>query len=142
MKQGDRVRVHFTGSLEDGTIFDTSREGDPFEFELGAGAVIPGIEKAVTGMAVGETKTVTVAPAEAYGERQEEKVVVIDRSGLPDELEPEVGMVLEASSKGKGVIAYVTIVDVSGDKVTVDANHELAGKTLIYEIELVDVADR
>ena len=140
-KQGDRVRVHFTGSLEDGTVFDTSREREAAEFVVGSGEVIPGFEKAVLGMRVGETRTVTVPPAEAYGERQDEKVVVIERSGLPSDLEPEVGMVLEASSKGKGVIAYVKIIDVSGDNVTLDANHELAGKTLFYEIELVEIID-
>lgn len=142
VRQGDRVRVHFTGTLEGGEVFDSSRDGEPLEFTLGAGEVIRGVERAVEGMAVGETKTITVPPEEAYGPQHDDQVVVVDRSSLPADLEPEVGMVMEASSTGKGVIAYVTIIEVDGDRVTLDANHELAGKTLNYEITLVEIAGK
>ncbi len=142
VRRGDRVRVHFTGTLEGGEVFDSSRDGEPLEFTLGAGEVIRGVERAVEGMAVGETKTITVPPEEAYGPQHDDQVVVVDRSSLPADLEPEVGMVMEASSTGKGVIAYVTIIEVDGDRVTLDANHELAGKTLNYEITLVEIAGK
>jgi peptidylprolyl isomerase len=137
-KSGDKVKVHYTGTLEDGTPFDSSRDGDPVEFTLGTGEVIAGFEKAVDGMAVGDSKTVSVPPEDGYGPRDEGQVVVIDRTELPAELEPEVGMILEASSDD-GVIAHVLITAVAGDKVTLDANHELAGKTLSYEITLVEI---
>jgi peptidylprolyl isomerase len=138
-KMGDSVRVHYRGKLKDGTEFDSSFDGDPLEFTLGQGMVIPGFENAVVGMKEGETKTVSIPPEDGYGPYMDELVAVIQRSILPAELEPEVGMQLEAKSEDDSV-TVVTITDVADDTVTLDANHQLAGKELIFEIQLVDTA--
>jgi peptidylprolyl isomerase len=137
-KTGDRVRVHYTGSLQDGTVFDSSVDGDPLEFKLGDGNVIPGFENAVTGMSEGATKKVELPPDEAYGPRIDDLVIAIPKSNLPPDLDPEVGMVLEARSD-EGMVTHVTIVGVADDTVTLDGNHELAGQTLIFEITMVQV---
>ncbi len=136
-KLGDRVRVHYRGSLTDGTEFDSSFDGDPLEFTLGEGMVIPGFENAIIGMTVGETKTVSIPPDEGYGPYSDELIAVVQRSILPAELEPEVGMILEAKGED-GTVTEVTITEVTDETVTLDANHELAGKELVFEIQLVE----
>lgn len=136
-KLGDRVKVHYRGSLKDGTEFDSSFDGAPLEFTLGAGMVIPGFENAIVGMADGETKTVSIPPDDGYGPYSDELIAVIERSILPEEIEPEVGMQLEAKGED-GTVTVVTIKEVTEDTVTLDANHELAGKELIFEIQLVE----
>jgi FKBP-type peptidyl-prolyl cis-trans isomerase 2 len=136
---GDIVKVHYTGKLEDGTVFDSSRERDPLEFKLGGGQVIPGFEQAVVGMSPGETKTATVPATDAYGERRDDMSTDISRDRLPDGLEPEVGQQLQAQNE-QGQAIPVTITDVSDDAVTLDANHPLAGKDLTFDIELVEVS--
>ncbi len=136
-KMGDKVKVHYRGTLEDGTEFDTSFGGDPLEFTLGENQVIPGFENAVVGMSEGDKKTVSIPPDEGYGPHMEELVATIPRSHLPNDLEPQEGMTLEARSED-GHVTVVTITDVGNDTVTLDANHELAGQELTFEIQLVE----
>jgi peptidylprolyl isomerase len=137
-KDGDRVSVHYTGTLNDGTVFDSSVGGQPLEFVLGAGDVIPGFEKAVRGMKVGQTKTVTLSPDEAYGPHEPSLVFVAHRDELAEWPEVQVGQQLTLQTKdGKTVMATVT--QVTEESITVDANHALAGKDLTFEIELVAI---
>lgn len=137
-KNGDTVKIHYTGSLEDGTVFDSSAGREPLEFTLGEGAVIPGFEKAAVGMDAGEKKKFTIPCDEAYGERNEELIYVVDKSELPQGIDPEPGMALQAQGPdGQPFLLNVTAV--AEEKVTLDANHPLAGKDLTFEIELVAV---
>ncbi len=137
---GDTVRVHFTGKLEDGTVFDTSREGDPLRFEIGADEVIDGFERAVEGMEVGENREAELQPDEAYGERDEELVFPVPRNQLPEGFDPEAGdEVAVEIEDGREVPGRVA--EVEDDSVTLDLNHPLAGRSLTFEIELVDVRD-
>ncbi len=138
-KIGDTVRVHYTGTLGDGQQFDSSSGRDPLEFIIGRGAVIPGFENAVVGMAPGESRSVTIPSEEAYGSHRPEAVQEIDRTQIPPGLEVEPGMQLEASDR-EGQPLLVTVVEVSDAKVTLDANHPLAGEDLTFEIELVEIA--
>ncbi len=137
-KNGDTVQVNYTGKLAEGTVFDTSIGREPLEFTLGAGQVIPGFEKAVLGMKVGEKKTVTIPADEAYGPRRDEQIVELPREKLPSDLTPEVGQQL-VTRQSDGTEIVVTITSVSDDAVTIDANHPLAGKDLTFEIELVKI---
>jgi peptidylprolyl isomerase len=138
-KQGDTVKIHYTGKLDDGTVFDSSRERDPLEFKLGSGMVIAGFDDAVTGMEVGESKAVSIPPEQAYGERSDKNVMEIKRETLPQEITPQVGMKLQASAANGGVM-IVTVTDVKDDTLTIDANHQLAGETLNFDIELMEIA--
>ena len=135
---GDTVKVHYTGTLDDGSQFDSSAGREPLQFTLGQGQVIPGFEQAVIGMSVGETKTVRIPPEEAYGPYYEALVLVVDRAQFGTDMEPEVGQqyVLEQG----GQTMQVTVIDVSGSNVTLDANHRLAGMALTFEIELVEIS--
>ncbi|KPK01480.1 MAG: peptidylprolyl isomerase [Gemmatimonas sp. SG8_28] len=135
--QGDTVRVHYTGTLDDGTVFDSSEGRDPLEFTIGSNSVIPGFESAVVGLTVGESTRVVIGPEDAYGPRLDGKVVVVERSRLPEEPEPEPGMVLQAQGP-EGTI-LLTITDVADDQVTLDGNHPLAGQQLTFEIELAEI---
>ena len=137
-KAGDVVAVHYTGRLEDGTVFDTSREGEPIEFEVGSGAVIEGFERGVEGMQVGEQREIRIAPENAYGERRDELELAVPREQLPEGFDPEVGQML-ALQIAPGQQAIARIADVDGDSVTLDLNHPLAGQTLIFDIELVGI---
>ena len=137
-KSGDTVKIHYTGTLDDGTQFDSSAGRDPLEFELGGGQVIPGFDSAVTGMAVGESKSVRIEPDEAYGPRHEQLVQQVPRSALPDDLEPQVGMGLQSQSP-EGQVMMLTVTEVEDDNITVDANHPLAGQVLNFDIELVSI---
>lgn len=135
---GDRVAVHFTGKLQDGTVFDTSREGDPLEFEVGADEVIDGFDRAVRGMEVGESREAELDPEEAYGERDDDLVFEVSRDHLPEGFDPEVGDELTVEIEdGREVPGRVA--EVGGETVTLDLNHPLAGRPLIFEVELVDV---
>lgn len=137
-KKGDTVRVHYTGKLKDGDVFDSSRQRGPLELKLGAGQVITGFERAIEGMSPGESKSVDVPAAEGYGQRQEEKVIDFERSALPANLDPRVGEQLQLQTQdGRAVPAAVT--KVSESTVTVDANHPLAGNDLVFELELVEI---
>ncbi len=137
-KSGDTVRIHYTGTLDDGTQFDSSAGREPLEFALGAGQVIPGFDDAVDGMAVGENKTVTIPPDEAYGQRHEQLVQQVSRSALPDDIEPAIGMQLQSQSPD-GQTMVLVVTDVEDESITVDANHPLAGQALTFAIELVEI---
>jgi peptidylprolyl isomerase len=137
-KSGDLVKVHYRGTLQDGTVFDSSYEGEPLEFTLGQGQIIPGFEEAVEGMAPGESKTVEVEKAQGYGDYDESKLINVERSNLPENINPEEGMVLQVNSQDNDVF-YVTVSEVKEEEVVLDGNHPLAGKDLTFEIELVDV---
>ncbi|MCB0164365.1 MAG: peptidylprolyl isomerase [Anaerolineae bacterium] len=137
-QNGDTVKVHYTGKLEDGTQFDTSTPGDPLEFMLGGGQIIPGFEKAIIGMTPGDAKTVTIPSQEAYGEHREDMVVVVNKAQFPDHITPEVGQQLEMRQANNQPL-NVVITDISGEEVTLDANHPLAGKALVFDLELVEI---
>lgn len=137
-KAGYTVKVHYTGKLEDGTVFDSSLEREPLAFKLGAGQIIPGFEKAVEGMEPGQKSSTVIPATEAYGPRNEEALVVVQRSQLPPNLEPEVGQQLQMQQQG-GRQLPVRVVEVDEAKVTLDANHPLAGQDLAFEIEVVAV---
>lgn len=136
-KQGDTVRVHYTGTLGDGTVFDSSKDREPLEFGLGTGQVIPGFDQALTGMKPGESKKVTIAADEAYGPYRSELVMVVDRSEFPADIAPSIGDQFELSQEGQSFVVNVT--DVTDQEVTLDANHPLAGKELTFELELVEI---
>jgi FKBP-type peptidyl-prolyl cis-trans isomerase 2 len=138
-KSGDTVKVHYSGRLTDGTTFDSSEGRDPLEFKVGNGDVIRGFDEGVTGMSVGEKKTVHIAADEAYGQKDENRIVEFPRANFPPDLEPEVGMQLNMTS-GSGQVIPVTIIEVNKESVILDANHPLAGQDLIFDIELVDIA--
>lgn len=137
-KSGDTVKVHYVGKLPDGTVFDTSENREPLEFTLGQKQLIPGFEKAVVGMEKGDQVTVNVAPEEAYGQYDEKLIQVIGRETLPQDLEPEVGQLLEGV-RGDGQRITVSVLDVNDTNVTLDANHPLAGKDLVFDITLVEI---
>lgn len=140
VKDGDTVKVHYTGTLEDGTVFDTSREREPLEFTLGNGQLIPGFEKAVLGMAEGDTTEVSIESDNAYGERRDDLELEVSKTDLPEEIDPEVGMQLQMQQE-EGRAIPVQITNVEEEVVTLDANHPLAGKDLNFEIELVEITD-
>jgi peptidylprolyl isomerase len=137
-KSGDTVRVHYTGKLDDGSVFDSSEGRDPLEFQLGGGQVIPGFEQAVEGMSPGDERSVTIAADEAYGPRRDELVLVVPRTELPAEMQPELGQQLQLSQDGQSFI--VTVADVNESEIILDANHPLAGEALTFELQLVDIA--
>jgi peptidylprolyl isomerase len=142
MKQastGDTVHVHYRGTLNDGTEFDSSAGRDPLQVTLGQGQVIPGFENALMGMAEGDTKTVTLPPEEAYGEKQPGLVHAVERSQIPPEIQLEVGGMLSASDP-QGRQMQLTVVALEGDTVTLDANHPLAGQALTFELTMAKVA--
>jgi len=138
-EDGDRVKVHYTGTLDDGTVFDSSRERDPLEFELGAQQVIPGFEDAVRGLEVGDSVEVSVSPDEGYGERNEELMVDVARSDLPEGLDPEVGQTLEVRTEDDEPMA-AWVAEIGEESITVDLNHPLAGRELNFEVELVELS--
>jgi peptidylprolyl isomerase len=137
-KTGDTVQVNYTGKLSDGTVFDSSKEVGPLEFKLGGGKVIPGFEKAVLGMKVGEKKTITIPSSEAYGPVQDDLVMEIPRDQLSKDLVPAVGQHLQSTSS-QGQTIVVTVIKVTDTAITVDANSPLAGKDLTFELELVKI---
>ncbi len=136
---GSTIKVHYTGRLEDGTVFDSSEGQEPMEIKLGAGAVIPGFEKGLLGMKVKEKKTITIPTDEAYGPHNEAMVMEVKRDAFPDNITPEVGLQLNMETDA-GQEVPVTISKVAGEDVTLDGNHPLAGKTLIFDLELVEVS--
>ena len=139
-KRGDRVRVHYNGTLEDGSVFSSTYEEDePFEFTIGEQHLLKSFENAVIGMRVGETKTISVPPEDAYGQHREEFVFNVERSQFPANLELELGKRLQIRSR-EGKVVLATIKAVTEDSVTLDANDPLAGKTLRFEIELLHIS--
>ncbi len=137
-KNGDTVRINYTGRLTDGTEFDSSAGREPLEFTLGAGQVIPGLETHVAGMETGAKSSVTIPPDAAYGPRREEAIRTIDRSGVPAALELKVGAQLQAKT-ADGAVMPITVVDFDEASVKIDTNHPLAGRALVFDVELVDI---
>lgn len=139
-EHGNTVLVHYTGRLDDGSIFDSSVERDPLEFTLGEGQVIPGFENAVIGMETGESKTVLIDCLEAYGPRFEEMVQTVERSQIPSDIPLEIGAQLQAHHPQGGAL-ILTVTDLTDTLVTLDANHPLAGQNLTFEIELLEIGE-
>jgi peptidylprolyl isomerase len=136
---GDTVQVHYTGRLDDGTVFDTSEGRDPLSFTVGAGQVIPGFDDAVTGMAAGDSKTVRIGPDDGYGDRRDDLVLEVPKEQLPDGLDPVPGM--ELALRGEdGRALPVRVADVGDAAILLDANHPLAGETLTFDLTVVAVA--
>ncbi|GGD40233.1 peptidyl-prolyl cis-trans isomerase [Muriicola marianensis] len=138
VKANDTIRVHYTGKLTDGQVFDSSLERDPLEVTLGQGALIPGFEKGLIDMQVNENKTITIPKEEAYGEVREELFQKVNKSDLPEEINPEVGMGLVAT-RPDGSEQQLRVVDVKEEHIVIDANHPLAGQDLIFDLTLVEI---
>ena len=139
-KSGDKVRIHYTGKLDDGTQFDSSAGREPLEFDLGGGGVIPGFDSAVDGMTVGESKSVKIESKEAYGPRHEELIQDVPKSELPDDIELSIGLQLQAQNP-EGQVMRFMIAAVTEEVITLDGNHPLAGQTLNFDIELVEIVE-
>lgn len=139
VKQGDNVKVHYTGKLSNGNVFDSSQGREPLTFTIGQGMMIPGFEKGLLNMAVGEEKTIVLPPSEAYGDVREDMLAEIEKNQLPPEIKPEVGMEL-VSQQPNGQQMVVKIKEVKEKSIIIDANHQLAGKELTFEIKLVEIA--
>lgn len=137
-KTGDTVKVHYTGSLDDGTVFDSSLEREPLEFTLGAGQVVPGFENGVVGMDIDETKTVNIPCQDAYGEHNPAQIIEIGRDQIPADMKIEEGMQLQMMADD-GQALLVTVAELTDETVKLDANHMLAGKDLTFEIKLVEI---
>ena len=138
VQKGDNVSVHYHGRLIDGSTFDSSEGREPLQFTAGSGQVIPGFDEAVLGMLIGDKKTVHIPVDNAYGQRNEDMVMPYPKSDFPEDMQPAVGMQLQMGDNA-GNVFPVTIVEVTEDSVLLDANHELAGHDLIFEIELVTI---
>ncbi|PVB61393.1 peptidylprolyl isomerase [Labrenzia sp. 011] len=137
-KSGDTVRLHYKGTLDDGSVFDSSEGRDPLEFTVGSGQIIPGLDNAIPGMKVGEEKTVKIAAAEAYGPHNPEARQAVPRANMPENVDITVGLQLQAQTEN-GQMMTVTVVEVSEQEVILDANHPLAGKDLTFEIQLTAI---
>ena len=138
VKNGDTVNVHYHGKLTDGSTFDSSEGRDPLQFTVGSGQVIKGFDDGVTGMEIGQKKTIEIPVESAYGPKDDAMVVDFPKANFPPDLNPEIGMQLNMTN-GAGHVIPVTIVEVGDESVTLDANHPLAGKDLIFDIELVEI---
>jgi len=139
-KKNDNVKVHYTGTLANGEVFDSSLQREPLGFTVGAGQMIKGFDQAVDGMEVNEKKTVSIPAAEAYGERNNELMQVVPKTDLPEDMDPQVGQTLVATGP-QGQQSHVVVAEVTEETVTIDANHPLAGKDLTFEIELVEIGE-
>lgn len=137
-KANDKVKVHYTGKLTTGEVFDSSEGREPLEFTVGGGQMIKGFDEAVNGMELNEKKTVTIPTAEAYGEHRDELIQEVPKNQLPEDMNPEVGQKLVATND-LGHQTYVSVTNVTEESITVDANHELAGKDLVFDIQLVEI---
>ncbi|GGB86782.1 FKBP-type peptidyl-prolyl cis-trans isomerase [Dyadobacter sediminis] len=138
-KAGDNVQVHYKGTLPDGQLFDSSEGRDPLDFQLGSGQVIKGFDDGVTGMEIGDKKTIHIPNAEAYGPVNEDMIIHFDRKQIPAEIPLEIGSTLNMHQEGNGQVIPVIIREVTEDTVVLDANHPLAGQDLIFELELVGI---
>lgn len=137
-ESGNAVRVHYTGTLDDGNVFDSSREREPLEFTIGSGQLIKGFEDTVLGMTTGDVRTVKISAADAYGDRKNELLITIDRKQFPDHISPAEGLQLDLKSPD-GSVLNAMITTVEEESVTLDANHPLAGKDLNFNIELLEI---
>ena len=140
VKSGDIINVHYTGRLTDGTLFDSSEGREPLEFEVGSGMVIKGFDEGVTGMSVGEKKTVHISVADAYGEVDSNYLAVFNKAEIPSDIPYEIGMQLNMHQDGSGQVMPVAVVEVTDTTITLDANHPLAGKDLIFDLEVVAIS--
>jgi FKBP-type peptidyl-prolyl cis-trans isomerase SlpA len=140
VKANNTVKVHYTGKLSDGQVFDTSEGKEPIEFVLGQGQLIPGFEQGLIDMKVNEKKTITIAKEEAYGEVNDQLIQEIDRANLPQDMEPKVGMGLVSKSP-EGQEMNLMIVEVKDNSVVIDGNHPLAGRDLVFDLEVVEIKD-
>jgi FKBP-type peptidyl-prolyl cis-trans isomerase 2 len=138
VKKGDTVKVHYTGKLTDGTVFDSSDGREPLEFKVGDGKLIRGFDEGVVGMQVDENKTINIDAAEAYGDVREDLIIDVPKSQLPPDLKPEVGMEL-VSQQPDGQQVVVTVKELKPEAIVIDANHKLAGKDLIFDVKLVEI---
>jgi FKBP-type peptidyl-prolyl cis-trans isomerase 2 len=138
-KSGDNISVHYTGRLTDGTLFDSSEGREPLAFEIGSGMVIKGFDEGVTGMSIGQKKTINIPAAEAYGEIDPNYLAVFPKTEIPSDIPYEVGMQLNMHQDGSGQVMPVVVVEVTDTTITLDANHPLAGKDLIFDLELVSI---
>ncbi len=139
VKQNNQVKVHYKGTLTDGTVFDSSEGREPLSFTVGGGNMIPGFEKAVLGMKLEETKTVQIPCEEAYGQKRDDLIQEVNKSLLPEGMSPEIGQKLQSQDQtGRNFV--VTVTEVKESTITIDGNHELAGKDLIFEIKLVEIS--
>ncbi|MBW1975377.1 MAG: peptidylprolyl isomerase [Deltaproteobacteria bacterium] len=141
VEKGHFVRIHYTGRLENGEVFDSSEGRGPLEFQVGAGQVIRGFEEQIVGMGINEKKSFTLSPEEAYGHRDERLEQTFSRSELPSGFEPSVGEVLALQTPDGGRIP-ATVVSVTPEDITIDLNHPLAGHTISFEVEVVDILDQ
>lgn len=139
VKNGDVVKVHYTGKLVNGELFDSSEGREPLEFTVGAGQMIKGFDAAMPGMIVGDKKTINIAAEDAYGERSDEAVIAFPRENVPADMKLEAGMQLMLSNQA-GQPIPVVVIEVKEDIIMLDANHFLAGKELVFDIELVEIA--
>jgi len=139
VKSGDKVKVHYHGRLTSGETFDKSEGREPLEFEVGSGMVIKGFDEGVTGMAVGEKKTINIPFLEAYGPHNPEMIIEMPKDRFPQDMEVEVGMPL-GMSDGQGNQYQVVVTQIKDDAVVLDANHPLAGKDLVFDLELVEIS--
>lgn len=137
-KKGDKVKVHYTGKLKDGTIFDSSLQREPLEFIIGGGMVIAGFDEGVLGLQIGENITVNIAPEQGYGPHRPEMMITIPRQQFPAHLNPQIGDKYQVPDP-TGRVSVLTVTDLNTENVTLDANHELAGKDLIFEIQLLEI---
>lgn len=137
-KKGDSVKIHYTGTLNDGSVFDSSTGRAPLAFRLGSGQVIPGFDEAVLGMSKGESKTVVIPPEKAYGTRNEDLVISVPREHVPPEIKPEVGLKLQMGG-ANGELVTVEVIEVGEEHIALDANPPLAGQELTFQIELVAI---
>jgi peptidylprolyl isomerase len=137
-RSGDTVKVHYTGRLRDGRVFDSSKQRGPLELTVGKGEVIPKFEEALTTMEPGEERTVAIPAEQAYGPRRDDLIVSVDRAKFPEHIEPAVGQELQVR-RDSGATAIVTVTEVSDEQVTLDTNHPLAGEDLTFDLELVEV---
>ncbi len=138
-KDGDKVKVHFVGKTEKGEVFATSQGNEPLEFQIGDGSVLPGFEKAIQGMEKGENKTVTLPPQDGFGEQNDSLVLTVERSQFPEDFDPQEGMEMQVPQPD-GSVVFFKILKVEGDQVQLDANHPLAGSTITFELELLEIS--
>ncbi len=138
-KANDNVKVHYTGKLTSGEVFDSSEGREPLAFTVGGGQMIKGFDDAVDGMELNEKKTVTIEAKDAYGEHKNELIQQIPKSNLPEDMQPEIGQKLIATND-LGHQTQVSVIDVTAEDITIDANHDLAGKDLVFDIELVEIS--
>jgi len=140
VKENDTVKVHYTGKLADGQVFDSSEGKDPIEFTLGQGQLIPGFEKGLINMKLNEKKTINIPKDEAYGDSREDLIQEVQKSELPEEIKPEVGMGLVSKSQD-GREMNLVVAEVKEESIVVDGNHPLAGKDLVFDLEVVEIKE-